>query len=301
MDYAKELNQLPETFGLKVSSSGHRAKIRCPFHAGGNERTPSLSINLEGNYKGHWYCFGCGVKGSWNKLAKEIKLRRVSDNGFSDIDVPTIPDEAPQFEINGSEPVPNGFVWRNIRSDVLQKINARILYTIYGKKVYLPIEMYSETVGGITCAMKKSKTSYIYDKTPVHKYWFPFDYVASLSPSHLVLVEGPRDALNLIQNGIPALANLGGIYSWNEEKIKYVMDLDPKIVVLAFDPDEVGQKLTAAVSDKLRRLFQPHVRFEMNAESSHSEKEDPGNLTPERIAYLKGRINLLLRNQRTRP
>jgi hypothetical protein len=39
---------------------GHNGKVRCPLHADGMERTPSLHV-----YDGDagWYCFGCGVGG----------------------------------------------------------------------------------------------------------------------------------------------------------------------------------------------------------------------------------------------
>jgi len=35
--------------------------IKCPFHGGGNERTPSCKLNLE---RGSYYCFGCHEHGS---------------------------------------------------------------------------------------------------------------------------------------------------------------------------------------------------------------------------------------------
>ncbi len=35
--------------------------IKCPFHGGGNERTPSRKLNLE---RGSYYCFGCHEHGS---------------------------------------------------------------------------------------------------------------------------------------------------------------------------------------------------------------------------------------------
>jgi len=43
---------------FKVNSAGNRATACCPFH---NDRTPSLSMNLE---TGWFKCWGCGTSGS---------------------------------------------------------------------------------------------------------------------------------------------------------------------------------------------------------------------------------------------
>jgi hypothetical protein len=40
--------------------SGARSRFTCPFHAGGHERTPSLTVFPDGLF----HCFGCGAHGS---------------------------------------------------------------------------------------------------------------------------------------------------------------------------------------------------------------------------------------------
>ena len=45
-------------YGVEISS---RNKAKCPLHAGGKERTPSLKIYPESN---SWYCYGCSAGGS---------------------------------------------------------------------------------------------------------------------------------------------------------------------------------------------------------------------------------------------
>ena len=47
--------------------------IKCPFHAGGNERTPSCKLNLE---RGSYYCFGCKKHGSMFDFV--MKMDKVS-------------------------------------------------------------------------------------------------------------------------------------------------------------------------------------------------------------------------------
>ena len=43
---------------LKPKRNGNNLACRCPFH---HERTPSLTVNPEGQY---FQCFGCGVSGN---------------------------------------------------------------------------------------------------------------------------------------------------------------------------------------------------------------------------------------------
>jgi hypothetical protein len=50
---------IPALTGREVNSRG---KVKCPFHGGGNERTPSLMAYADPE-RG-WYCFGCDSSGS---------------------------------------------------------------------------------------------------------------------------------------------------------------------------------------------------------------------------------------------
>lgn len=47
--------------GADLRKQGARYSARCPFHAGGNERIPSLSLDTNRN---SFKCFSCGVGGS---------------------------------------------------------------------------------------------------------------------------------------------------------------------------------------------------------------------------------------------
>ncbi|MGC7847445.1 CHC2 zinc finger domain-containing protein [Desulforudis sp. 1088] len=58
--------------GLSPVRRGRQWFVRCPFHAGGNERTPSLSVSPDGNL---WFCFACGEGG--DAISFIAKLRGV--------------------------------------------------------------------------------------------------------------------------------------------------------------------------------------------------------------------------------
>ncbi len=51
--------QLLRAYALDPQPAGKNHKVRCPFHAGGNERSPSLTIWPDGG----WYCFSCRTAG----------------------------------------------------------------------------------------------------------------------------------------------------------------------------------------------------------------------------------------------
>jgi len=53
---AAVLSEVIASTGLELIPSGPTFKARCPFHKGGEERTPSLSID---DRTGYWKCFSC--------------------------------------------------------------------------------------------------------------------------------------------------------------------------------------------------------------------------------------------------
>lgn len=54
--------------GLELRKQGTRYAVRCPWHSGGNEKTPSLFLNPT---KNTFKCFGCDVGGSNIDLAMQ--------------------------------------------------------------------------------------------------------------------------------------------------------------------------------------------------------------------------------------
>lgn len=56
--------------GIDLRRQGRTFFARCPFHAGGNERTPSLSISPD---KGVWFCFACGEGGDGISFVAKLR------------------------------------------------------------------------------------------------------------------------------------------------------------------------------------------------------------------------------------
>jgi 5S rRNA maturation endonuclease (ribonuclease M5) len=294
--------------------------IRCPYHANGQERTPSLKINLEnGNFPiGSWCCFGCSPRksGNYHKLAVKLGIRSKDD----DEDTPYAAalsesalanllqenDNANELHAKlAREPIiPPTQKWRGIQGWLLNDLQARITTlnssgkSINTTRVYLPVHVKDKWKGGIFCSWtENTQIKYENEKHDSSSILFPYDYVAKklqelpAKDRKICAVEGPRDALNLIQNNVLALANLGGETIWNEYKSELLMDLNLSALVIATDPDNVGNRLANIIKRQLGEAIPKIVRFKMEIKTTPSgkviSKEDPGSLTFDRIQYLR--------------
>jgi hypothetical protein len=67
-DLVGMIETLTAQAAIKTGNGRHR--VRCPFHAGGREKSPSLVIYPPG--KG-WHCFGCGRGGDAVTFVQELR------------------------------------------------------------------------------------------------------------------------------------------------------------------------------------------------------------------------------------
>lgn len=333
----QQLKSLPSQVGLKIM--GDKAMIKCPWHKAGRENTPSLSIALkEGkNFAvGTWGCFACSIQkelknqgvggANWATLATKLNLdtggpqKKLSPVAPTKQELEWLDEELfsakqpKQLEIEAERAKISKFKfsaveWRGIPGKLVKEVGGVEGKNKYGyNRVYLPIMVNGEWNSGIWCAYAKEKLSYVYDgDKKVNQSLYPYDYIqhrikkikSEGKSCAVVLVEGPRDALHLIANGILALAVLGGITAWNKDKLKLLLDLNVDFVVIAPDPDEIGDKLYKAVKADLKKHNVPSLPFEMKHEfvvvkdvkgkatKVKKKLEDPGDLTPKRIKQLK--------------
>ena len=295
IDFQQELYTYAARYDPQIK--GTSCWIKCPFHGGGQERTPSCRINLEkGKYPiGFWYCYGCGKHGSWNDLAKAISgLTLMEEEEVRNQDLLTTKltsaqvaslygkemEEQIDFKImvdwNHKEN------WRGISGELLHKLGAKLFFNKQFKRnqIFLPAYQNGSLKGGIKGALQKEPNSPSYINTAgpwVKKTLFPYDFVKhmELSKEFIAIVEGPRDALNLIQYGMPALAILGS-KNWSELKYSLVNLLNPKLVVLALDNDEAGNSAFEIIYDSFKDSSET-VRLQFR------EGGDPGELTKEQV------------------
>lgn len=244
--------------------------IRCPFHSNGRERTPSLRLQLKPNskYLGSFKCWGCGRIGFWPTLANKLRCDTFTNgDGVTDIDrseAIQLFDRAERAIFLGASNQDEKIVgldwpsyqdWRNINGEMIAKVGGLLFIdeNFSVERLFLPCVIEGRYRGGVKCNIEPDKEGGNYFNTVkfrttelvlFHDYvkneLDKMDFrVASLS-------EGPRDALNCSQYGLPGLGNLGAASSWSAKKIPLILDLRLDCLILLFDGDDAGR----AASDK---------------------------------------------------
>jgi 5S rRNA maturation endonuclease (ribonuclease M5) len=226
-------------------------------------------------------CFGCSEKGGWNKLAAELGLQQLkgwelgfSGNGtkrankkkqgnmlFQDAD--TALRDA--IYTNEAIPWPDSVKWRGYEGTILSKLGALYYNDKMTKQMmtFFPIYMNGKYRGGVRAYLEKQVSGSTYMTTKgnwVSNYGlFGYEYIQRVVRKYeydaVILVEGPRDALRLIGNNVPALAVLGaGLIS--ERKMLKVMALTARLttVYVMPDNDKAGSVLFSNVKHHMRGL-----------------------------------------------
>lgn len=97
----------------------------------------------------------------------------------------------------------------------------------------------------LTKAKKSYKKVIFCTGSPTGKHVYGLnEYIIpqKMSAEKIVLVEGERDAIKLLQEGISALSNHGAKLTLEQRDI--ILSLNPKEIYLAFDGDEAGRSAT---------------------------------------------------------
>lgn len=309
----RELKKLPARFGLQ--RVGNDFKIRCPDHAGGNERTPSFIINGTNSSKfpiGSGHCFACGASyPSWKATLSRLyggekstlSNADVMDLSFYDftkdleqiflsenIDIKEI-----QPELKATRPWDDRN-WRSIPSETMKAVGARLTFNPkYGERAFIPCYIHKKLVGGIFANLKKNgKRNYFNTKGDwVNTILVFYDYVRKnfKGLNTIVLVEGPRDALRLLSWGIPALALLGTAHAKNEYKYDLLSNFDNlENIILAFDGDEAGRMATKEAYRHLKDEYNV-VTFKVG------DNQDICSIKEKKISKLKKHIKVKMKGR----
>jgi hypothetical protein len=322
--FITQLKRLPPSRGLELNDSW--AKIRCPVHNEGRENTPSLKINLDtsSNFRpGSAKCFACDLFcPTWDDFAVLVKLKKLDQAATSfDFDLArrvrnkvlgnnadeVIDDffeertQSPEIELANLWPADR--VWRGISGKLLHDIGAKQLDTKYGPRLYLPCYINKKFKGGVTCRIDVPKAfkgrKYINDGNENGNSWitntiFPYDYTKKLLRKKkrrvLFIGEGPRDALNPLQYDLPTVILLGGVTVWSQAKADLILSLEPDLIVMGFDPDEIGKAVTKLARDALERQVKC-VKLSF-PDRDGQNKADMGNMSKKRCLRLHKELGL---------
>ena len=248
-----------------------RVLIKCPFHA---DDTPSLAVTLRSlKYpEGSFFCFACGAKssthGGWNGLAQKLGLQQTDGSLYlkewSGDKVETKPYLATQSrtledlfeEWDMQNPSTPKKSWRSIEAKTLKLVGA-----YYGKDgwgaeaIALPLWINGEVVGGIKALYNSASggRKYFNSKGNWSKEFGLYPLHLKKRWKRVVLVEGPRDALAVIQAGLPALAILG-TQSWTSAKRDLLLAMGVERILEALDSDKAGRDSARDIKDSFKGL-----------------------------------------------
>jgi 5S rRNA maturation endonuclease (ribonuclease M5) len=245
--------------------------MRCPNkeHAGGMEDTASFSVSLDPPFSGSCYCFGCGIHGSWKKVTapllgitgSAVELPETVYDAISDDDEARMLGKSAKTKERGfREKWPKSQNWRGVPGSLIADLGGALILNGDGREpmLRLPAMIRGAEKGYIDCKIRPTKddTRKYFNSSGIwtRDALFPFDYVRDQDPKILAIVEGPRDALVTIKNGLPALATLGA-QSWSKKCANLVLSIAPKHLIVMADPDDAGQKLVRMVY----RDLSPHM------------------------------------------
>lgn len=275
------VEQLQSYTGPKKSHDSYTF-IQCPVH---NEKTPSLRIFHYPDSKSPGYskCYGCGHQSNWDDMAPKLGLqpykRGKPKDEFASLSLNSLQRSITKDDLTFKQEkmkfqdLTPGQTWRHIKTDLLIQVGAKLcrVYNEDGRYwsnplLYLPCFVNNKLAGYIKAQLEKSEgsISYINASGPWSKTrgLFPYDRALKLmrrkKSTCMVLVEGPRDALRLIQMGIPAMCILG-TQSWSDEK-SIMLELGGITrILLMMDGDEAGIKATEMLTPKLEKMFRVKI------------------------------------------
>jgi 5S rRNA maturation endonuclease (ribonuclease M5) len=256
--------------------TGDSYMIQCPYH---EDSTPSGGINLTVDTDvplGYYHCFGCGEKRRWNELAETLGLHKFKDweLGFSGngsrkdqrkkkiVEYETITQEL-RRSLNTMELIdwPAIMSWRGYKGQLIKRLGGLFYNDPMTDEIMLffPITINNKFKGGVRAYLEKQVNglSYLTTKGPWVKDCgiLGYEYIKKIIRRNgytaLVIVEGPRDMLRLIDNKIPAVAILGS-ENFTRKKLMRILGMSSKIDTLYVMPD--NDKAGASMYYKIKGI-----------------------------------------------
>ena len=281
------LEQLAKARIYHVTKNGYAVLI-CPIHNSGLEKTPSRRVSFGDKYPyGESFCYACSgqeQKLTWNQLAAKCNMAPLpgeedgeegEDNQLWLSIIP--PEDFYGKDAPGMTHFPWKGGWRGISAKLMRQLCATEVNSKDEPRLYLPILIDGDEVSNIQCTIDTkseaaSKIKYLKEGKVTQWALYPVDIAFPLAEKlgYILLVEGARDALNLLQYGVPAVC-IFGTNGWNKAKRDTLIDLGVKVVV-AMDGDEPGRKCSEKIETDMKRLKHPYkvIRF--------ADGVDPGGL-----------------------
>lgn len=257
----------------KVKSGTKFTLVMCPWHS---ERTPSCRVNhdtMKPRSIGWAKCYGCGNGGPWNEFAAVTQLEPYGSHTeastpqakFDNLDSSLLEEE--KVELANEQLEFYGLIqhsefllgtatqWRGFDLPFLESLGCKVAYSRIKNRYFLwiPCNVNHSLVGYVKAMPKKWKMANG-KKGPSYLnasgYWSRTKgllfYDESRALMHrlklesVVIVEGPRDALRLLSENIPAIAILG-TQSWSSDKVFLLQAFGATRFIVCTDGDKAGR------------------------------------------------------------
>lgn len=250
-------------------SNSEQVYALCPFHP---DRVPSFTINTNTH---QWYCHGCGEGGGYVTFIQK----------FLDLSKPTAMAIVNKWNETHTLPFPNAQLVEEAHRCLISNVYAHRLIQSWGisdkiidkykigysnaeKRFYFPI--YSST--GYLCNIRKYMPAELRNNDKSipkvmgitgcneSRFW-PAE---NLSKNPIFIVEGEKDALCAIGQGLNAITGTGGS---NIPQIDYSIFKNKKVYIMT-DNDEAGDKtaqkyidIISAQTNDIKRIRLPEKDF----------------------------------------
>lgn len=276
-------------------STGFRA--HCPFHVAGDSDSVTLRVNLDPGNKlgiGFFKCYRCLRKGHWNELAEHVGVDSITGDANPEIRNLLMPVKVVRNAYKVPEnlrPWPVGVPWRRQNKDKTITVISAYAFGVLGaklwdyqfelkepttignrsyakgdfvpeKRAWLPVLNNSNEPVAHVAALLNSRyegcKKYLNDYGPWAKKNIAFlQQVQAIASDRIVLVEGPADALRLIDYNIPAIPLLG-VGTWTSLKSEILASMY-SMAIVCLDGDAAGQPAQAAVAASLDEVMSVHT------------------------------------------
>ena len=271
------ISELVQSY-IPVINKGGRLWAKCPFHGGGNERTPSFAIN---DTDGFYHCFGCHESGDMftflmkmEKLSFSEAVEALAARAGVELEKDTNPgakksagEAETLYDLNqrlqgtfhhllvNSKEGEEARRYKGYSDEILRKSGLfsqnHFPYSLFQDRLVFPVRNRGgKTIGfsGRDLSGKENVPKYVNSPdTPVyskkHNFFGLYEALDAIKKGAIpVLVEGNFDVVAMHQAGISsAIASLGT--SFTEEQALLIARYAEQVDVM-FDSDEAGQKST---------------------------------------------------------
>lgn len=230
------VNKIRQLFPDARVSSGY-IRVKCPYHKGGKERKPSMSILLEprGSMEiGTCHCFACGVIVPFEQLLKDMggtsQYSPETPEISRAITRETIRLTTTQSMYKHQLPFRfSEYLYNRGIGEEVQK-----LFKVYEKDGMVNMPVFDKDGKYLFNNARNIRTKYYNIEQGAKKTLYGIEEIDFSKP--IVVVEGQIDAMTFWELGMQAVATLGAGNTSALKEIRHATNL----IILAFDNDFAG-------------------------------------------------------------